>query len=221
MEEKEIEFLTVDEQQKLLPVLPATTNGRALRFILGTGLRASELCGLRWMDIAGEQFTVKQAAQRVMDLDAGEDGNKYKLSIAPPKTKAGRRSVPLVPSMKALLDEQAKAQRLERLEAGGAWIGGTPGQGETFVFASATGTALDRCNLGRFLRASLDAAGLKHRGLHALRHTFATNCIRAGVDVRTLAEIIGHTKIAFTIQRYVHSDMATKRAALEAVDRLY
>ena len=218
MSAQEVEHLTIDEQRKLVEALPQTTAGRALRFILGTGLRASELCGLRWQDIAGDSFTVRQAAQRVLDLDDHVGGPKYKLSIAPPKTKAGRRTVPLVDRMLTLLAEQKEEQMKQRFRAGSAWAGGIPGQGETYVFATELGGAFDRCNLGRNLRAGLDAAGVKRMGVHALRHTFATNCIRAGVDVRTLSEMIGHTKIAFTLQQYVHTNLTTMREAMGAVE---
>ena len=220
---REIEFLTVDEQRKLVEALPGSTYGRALQFILGTGLRASELCGLRWQDIAGDQFTIKQAAQRVLDLDREEgdkDTPKYKTSIAPPKTKAGRRTIPLTDRMIRLLAAQKEAQKLERLHAGSIWLGGIPGQGDTFVFANGLGAAIERNNLGRVLRKSLDAAGVKRVGVHALRHTFATNCVRAGVDVRTLSEMVGHTKIAFTLQQYVHTNLTTMRDAMGAVEGL-
>ncbi len=215
---REIEFLTVEEQRKLTENLSNTTAGRALHFILGTGLRVSELCGLRWQDIAGDCFTVRQAVQRVLDLDQPIDGPKYKLSIAPPKTKAGLRTIPLTEWMAALLTAQKDAQRTERLKAGSAWSGGIPGQGDTFVFANELGAAGDRSNFGRVLRSCLDSAGVKRVGIHALRHTFATNCVRAGVDVRTLSEMIGHTKIAFTLQQYVHTNLNTMRDALSAVD---
>lgn len=218
--QREIEFLTIDDQKALVEALPKSTAGRALQFILGTGLRASELCGLRWQDIAGDHFTIRQAAQRVLDLDNEEKKPKYKLSVAPPKTKAGRRTIPLTARMIKLLAAQKDAQILERLRAGSAWAGDAPGQGETYVFANALGAPADRSNLGRVLRISLDAAGVKRRGIHALRHTFATNCIRAGVDVRTLSEMIGHTKIAFTLQQYVHTNLSTMREAMGAVEGL-
>ncbi len=219
---REIEFLTVEEQRKLMAALPASIYGRALQFILGTGLRASELCGLRWQDITGDHFTIKQAVQRVLDLDRQRDDDKpkYKLSVSPPKTKAGRRTIPLTDRMIRLLAAQKEAQVLDRFRAGSAWAGGIPIQGETFVFANELGMAIDRCNLGRVLRISLDAAGVKRVGIHALRHTFATNCVRAGVDVRTLSEMIGHTKIAFTLQQYVHTNLSTMREAMGAVEGL-
>ena len=44
---------------------------------------------------------------------------------------------------------------------------------------------------------------------------FATQWVQSGGDIRTLSEILGHTNIAFTMQRYVHSDTATKRKGME------
>lgn len=216
--QREISFLNVEEQKRLLAVLPDNTQGRALRFILSTGLRASELCGLRWCDISGDSFTIRQSAQYVKVEQPGE--TRQKLSLAPPKTRAGKRSIPLTAAAKALLEAQKRAQLTSRHQAGPAWCGGTPGEGETPVFATEVGTFYDRNNLNRTLRQSLSAAGLGSRGVHALRHTFATNWVRSGADLRTLSEILGHTKVAFTMQQYVHTDMSTKLAGLLAVENL-
>jgi len=217
---REIDFLTIPEQHALIAVLPDSTSGRALHFVLSTGLRASELCGLRWMDIEGDHFTIRQSAQRVLNLDRNEDDPKYKLSISAPKTKAGMRSIPLTGRMIALLGLQRSHQRLECIKAGSTWEGDVPGRGRSYVFANELGGANDRANLGRVLRICLDKAGIKRVGIHALRHTFATNCVRAGVDTKTLSEMIGHTKISFTLQQYVHTNLNTMMDALKAVDSL-
>lgn len=222
-EAPEIDFLSIAEQKALLQHLPDNTAGRALRFILGTGLRASELCGLQWGDIHGDRFTVKRSAQYVYSKRANKKEKQKAelvLSIAPTKTKAGRRTIPLTSATKGILADQKAAQRIARLEVGTYWQGEIPGSDECFVFASQAGTVFDRSNLARTLRASLKVAGLRNRGIHALRHTFATNAVRAGMDMRTLSEILGHTKVAFTMQLYVHSDMDTKLAGLEAIERL-
>ena len=219
--QKEIEVLTIDEQKLLAPHIPNTTYGRAIRFILGTGLRASELCGLRWQDLNGDIFTIRQGAQFVKNIEAKEGDSKHKLSVAPPKTKAGRRTIPITPSMRTVLEAQKRAQKEDRMRAGSAWLGATAGQGKCFVFATELGTPMDRTNLGRALRACLSVAGLRNRGIHALRHTFATNCVRAGIDLRTLSDMLGHTKVAFTMQLYVHSDLETKRKALAAMEGLF
>lgn len=64
-------------------------------------------------------------------------------------------------------------------------------------------------------RSWLHAAKIKHIGMHSLRHTFATNALRAGVDMRTLSELLGHYDVAFTIRTYGHTDLTTKKHALE------
>lgn len=219
-QQKEIDFLTVEEQRKLLPCLPDNTAGRALRFILSTGLRASELCGLRWSDIEESSFTIRQSAQYVRNTAVKSGEAKQRLSLAAPKTKAGKRTIPLTDAAKALLEEQRKAQQETRLKVGIAWQGGAAGSGNTPVFATEVGTYYDRSNLDRTLRECLKRAGLKSRGVHALRHTFATNWVKSGADLRTLSEILGHTKVAFTMQQYVHSDMSTKLAGLVGLENI-
>ncbi len=205
-EQSEIQFLTRDEQKALLELLPNTTNGRAIRFILGTGLRVGELCALRWSDINSDYFTVSQTASIYHDDEAG----KTVIDFNAPKTKAGKRSIPLLPSMKTLLSEQRHSQLKRRLKAGSAWTGCRTDQNDNYVFASMVGTALDRDNKGRFLHTYLKKVGLSSRGIHTLRHTFATNWVQSGGDIRSLSEILGHTNVAFTMQTYVHSDMSIK-----------
>lgn len=215
MEQKEIEFLSVEEIKKLLAVLPDTTNGRAIRFILGTGIRASELCGLRWCDVSDEGANISQIVYMVNNRALSEEEKKMERVKEAPKTSAGRRFIPFSDgTLPAILEEQKKQQRIERMKAGSCWIGGDPGRGEQYVFATKSGAPADRYNLGRTLRNCFDNAGLKRRGLHALRHTFATLWIQAGQDVRTLSEILGHTSVSFTMQRYVHSDTATKKRGM-------
>lgn len=213
-EQKEIESLTAEEVSALLPSLPFNTHGRALRFILGTGLRVAELCGLRWCDIDKSSVHVNQITYTL------RQGDEMVRISNPPKTKTGKRVIPLNDKLCAILDEQRRAQRLERVRAGSAWGGGDPGKGQQYVFATELGTPADRHNIARTLRACLKKAGLKSRGVHALRHTFATSWVHSGGDLRTLSEILGHTKVAFTMQQYVHSDTATKRKGMEIMANL-
>ena len=46
---------------------------------------------------------------------------------------------------------------------------------------------------------------IPHRGFHSLRHTFATRAIECGIDVKTLAELLGHKNATITLNRYAHS----------------
>lgn len=69
------------------------------------------------------------------------------------------------------------------------------------LFTTPSGTALASSNLNRAWR---DARGDLGDGMHILRHTFASACLAEGVDVRTLAEFLGHANPAFTLQVYSH-----------------
>ena len=61
----------------------------------------------------------------------------------------------------------------------------------------------------------LEESGIASINYHALRHTFATRCIEAGVDVKSLSEMLGHANVGVTLNTYVHSSMELKRVQLE------
>ena len=60
-----------------------------------------------------------------------------------------------------------------------------------------------------------DSIGVTYKNFHVLRHTFATECIRLGIDVKTVSELLGHASVKITLERYVHSNMDMKRKQLE------
>ena len=57
--------------------------------------------------------------------------------------------------------------------------------------------------------------GIDHANYHALRHTFATRCIELGFDVKSLSELLGHSAVSMTLNRYVHPTMELKRAHMQ------
>lgn len=56
---------------------------------------------------------------------------------------------------------------------------------------------------------------------HTLRHTFATNCVDNGMDIKSLSEILGHSDVQITLNRYVHPSMDTKRKYMNALSADY
>lgn len=194
-EQEEVHALLEDELTRLRAVLPDNTAGRAIRFVTYTGLRVGELLALRWTDI-DDVLHVRQTL-----TDSGD--------IQPPKTNAGRREIPLSAKARDILSAQKRAQAAERLRAGSAW------QDSGLVFATSAGTPNDRHNIGRVLRSACKRAGLAEIGIHTLRHTFITHLVLNGADIRTVSELAGHTSVAFTLQRYAHSNIQQKQAAVE------
>lgn len=61
----------------------------------------------------------------------------------------------------------------------------------------------------------LKASNVKEYNFHVLRHTFATNCIKVGMDIKSLSEILGHASVDVTLNRYVHSSYEMKKKYLE------
>lgn len=211
MDQEEIRFFTLDEQRRFINALPDDTSGRALYFILGTGLRLAELSGLRWSDIQENQFTISQTIRRNRNFDE-KDPRRTSLQISTPKTKAGRRTIPLTPKLKEMLTTQRREQLQSRLKAGAKW------NDLNLVFTTELGTPYEGRNMTRTLHRILKEVGIERLGVHALRHTFATRAMESGMDVRTLSEILGHANITLTLQLYAHSTSETKRNAMKQME---
>lgn len=88
--------------------------------------------------------------------------------------------------------------------------------GKTGYFLSGSSSRLiePRCVQRRFHKI-LMACGLENRNFHVLRHTFATRCVEARIDIKTLSEILGHSSVTITMNRYVHPSLELKRETME------
>ena len=61
----------------------------------------------------------------------------------------------------------------------------------------------------------LKETGIKETNFHTLRHTFATRCVEARFDIKSLSEILGHSSVNITMNRYVHPTMELKRQNMQ------
>ena len=62
---------------------------------------------------------------------------------------------------------------------------------------------------------------MKHYGFHALRHTFATRCIENGFDAKSLSELLGHSNVKITLERYVHPSLDLKREHMRRLSEAF
>jgi integrase len=71
-----------------------------------------------------------------------------------------------------------------------------------------------------FFTKCIKASGITPVSYHVTRHTFATRCVEAGVDIKSLSEILGHSNVSTTLSRYVHSSFEQKRKNMMKLERL-
>lgn len=197
---KKIEIINHTEQALLIRYLHQEMDASKAGILLCifTGLRLGEVCALKWDDIDFEQMIihVRRTVQRVA-IDG--DGNRTTLIITEPKSTFSVREIPI---------SAGTVQVLKQIR-----------HDEEYVVGGKT--PLDpRTYQNRFKRYLRDIA-VKEYNFHALRHTFATNCIDHDMDVKSLSEILGHANIQITLNKYVHPTMDTKRRQLAVLDSVY
>lgn len=184
-------FLDVAKKDSLYP---------AFVLLLVYGLRRGEVLGLRWRDIDEEdgEIRIRQQVQRV----------KGELRFYPVKTAAGRRDLPLLPIAQSMLDLRHQAQAADRKELGRAW------QDNGLIFTTKTGRPVEPRNLVRSFHRICDTHKLRDIKVHHLRHTTATLLKNLGVPARDAQIILGHSRLAVTLEIYTHEDRQAQRQAL-------
>lgn len=182
------------------------------RFLLGTGVRWGEAAALTWDDVdidsARSQVRIQRAATRI----------KGKMFVSTPKTRAGRRTIPLTMDAIAALRQQQNAVRKLKLAAQpGTWSD----QDGKLVFPNPTGGLL-RSNrpLAAFKRV-LAEAGLPPKRLHDLRHTYATLLFARDVHPKVAQDLLGHTRIDMTLRIYTGSVPEVARNAVARLDDVF
>jgi integrase len=156
-----------------------------------TGLRRSELCGLKWenVDLVARRFSVVETLQRIKG---------YGLVEGRPKTARSRRSIALSPQAVDVLHAIRGRQIEQQLEAGPLW------QSTGYVFTQADGSPVAPDMISKDFCALVRKAGLPHLTFHGLRHAHATLFLVAGVNPKVVSERLGHSNIAITMDIYSH-----------------
>lgn len=199
---KRIEIINHSEQALLLRYLSQDIDLSKAGIILciSTGLRLGEICSLKWKDIDLEQMIIhiSRTVQRIASLDTGA---KTSLMITSPKSIFSLREIPISKEIKALLNQ------MSQMQTGPYVLGGDkPLEPRTYQ--------------NRFKKYLRDVK-IKEYNFHAIRHTFATNCIDSGMDIKSLSEILGHCDVRITLNRYVHPTMETKRKHISVLTSSY
>ena len=156
------------------------------------GLRAGELLALRWEDVDLGAGVIR--VERSWDAKSRE--------YVTPKSKAGRRTVPIFGPLRPYL----AAHRLRQ------------GRLHGLVFGRSAEEPLDARALVRRAATDWKRAELAPIGLHEARHSFASTLIAAGVNAKSISAYMGHASITITYDRYGHLMRGNEEEAVERVD---
>ena len=190
---KPLRVFSAEEHARLTHYLNTNLNLVNLGILLSlyTGLRIGELCALKWEDIslADRCIYVRSTLQRIQ---TSEKTQKTCVVITSPKSACSLRIIPLPDFLLPLLTSFACPPSC------------------FFLTGSPCAWTEPRTMQNRF-KAVLRVCGIRSASFHTCRHSFATRCVELGFDVKSLSEILGHSSVSITMNRYVHPSMDYKR----------
>ena len=188
---KETRVLAVEQIARLFETAQETPYFHLIHLALYTGLRRSELLGLRWKDT--------DLVSSIVHVTQGLNMLRNKLPVfAPPKTAKSRRSVALSPDAVGAL-QQHYAERKVVSESLGTAI-----TDDDLVFGDVYGSPLSPSTVSHAFQDICRKADIYGIRFHDLRHTHATLLMKQGTNPKVIQERLGHSSISVTLDVYSH-----------------
>lgn len=195
---KPLEVLTKSEQQKIEKycIKENSLKNIGILICLNTGIRIGEICALKWenIDLERRELRIRKTIERVYDSQL-----KTSIIIDNPKTQNSVRDIPISNKLFSLLYKIRKNY-----------------EKDDYFLTGKSNQFIEPGNYRMYFNKILKKLKIKNKyKFHILRHTFATNCINIGMDIKSLSEILGHSNVEITLNKYVHSSYETKKKFLE------
>ncbi len=174
--------------------------------LLNTGMRVGELAALKWKDIDLNKNTIRinKTVSTIKNRNRFESGNKKVNIITTTKTQKSNRIIPLNETARLILQELQKRQMDMGIQS-------------EHVISTRDGKVMLVRVLEQTFARICEENGIQYRGVHALRHTFGSILVRKGVDIKVISEILGHSTVQFTYDRYIHIIKEMKAQAINLV----
>ena len=223
-QKKRLKFFTKEECQKVFDAMEASPSPILLCIMIGltTGMRIGEICGLRFSDVDFVNHTVhvQRTIERVTidklnanymedieiiksymkDVKPYKTGKKSILIASKPKTRTSDRICPLATITYRWIKNYSKIA--------------SP---NSYILTQKEGACETRTIRNAYYKC-LEELGLPPLNPHCMRHTFATQMLHGKIDVATIADILGHSSPAITLEIYSHTDEQQK---MKAVNRIF
>ncbi len=211
---KEMRVLSMDEQKKLEAAALASENRNAfgVYLCLAIGLRLGELLGLQWKDIDWDkrEINVRRTLGRYVVFEDGTPSGTA-IVIGDTKTFSSRRRAPITADTAEWLQTFKAKQNTAKEAAGPAYSG-------DFLLASDLGKHYEPRYYEELFYSLVEQAGIEKANFHSIRHTFATRCIEAGMDIYVVSKLLGHTNPTTTLNRYGHLLPDHRAASIEKLE---
>ena len=195
---EELRVLSKQEKNKLERYCKKNNTLRDIGILicLNTGLRIGEICALKWncIDLDRHCIKVKRTMQRIYNKDDKKSIVKEDI----PKTQKSERTIPISTKLYDIL----KPMKNNFSKS-------------SYFLTGSEYNYIEPRNYQYMFKKCLKDCKIKDFHFHQLRHTFATDCINVGMDTKSLSEILGHTNVKVTLDKYVHSSFNSKRKYLE------
>lgn len=192
--DKEMRVLCQSEQDNLIRVLMADMDLYKFGVLLSlyTGIRIGELCALQWEDlsITNSTLKVRKTMQRIQETNIGAS-SKTKIIITEPKSDCSIRDIPL-PSFLVEIARQFRDHP------------------KAYILSGEQGKYIEPRTMQNRFKTYVKESGISDANFHSLRHTFATRCVEVGFELKSLSEVLGHSNVNITLNRYVHSSFELK-----------
>lgn len=197
------EILTKDQERVLCKMcfLKKDFLSIAILFGLFAGLRIGEVAALQWADYDFKNgvITVSKTAQRIEN--PSKEKSKTCLMITDPKTETSKRKVPVPKFINKIIKEYYHL--LEN-------------RNENYFILSNSNTPIDPRTIQYGLKR-ISKNFDSDINFHLLRHTYATRCVEVGIDIKSLSEILGHSNVSITLDKYVHSSLKFKQKQVSKI----
>lgn len=214
----DIRVLTEEEIGRFAAAMQGDSLHIALILMLFCGLRLGECCALMHDDVRCSEgiyyLNVSKSLNRVSNFESKAGESKTILRVQDTKTSKGKRMVPLLPEVadKVLTHMQRQKEQAET----------SYGMYETnpYLVSNDLGHFLDPGTVRKKLKAVAESIGITDFHPHCLRHTYASQAVKAGVPLPYLSDILGHESTSFTAKVYVSLDLEGRANAQAAMAEL-